>query len=147
MPNSSGVVNGALVAVGNPDFACFTDFASLWKAIPQFFAVSIPSNITNVIVSNVQPTSSQTSYIWFRMSNGGQFIGVYLYSGGTWKQIFPAPGQITWTTYGTAATPPPGYITTDDSTLNSALKAYLKSLWRSNGSGSYDYYSIILAPV
>lgn len=89
MFNPENVVSGALVVQGIPENACFTSFTDLLKALPTYLGVQIPASVTNVIVSNVQPSSSQTTSIWFRYSNAGSFLGIYVFSQGEWHNIYP----------------------------------------------------------
>lgn len=89
MFNPENLVKGQLVVQGIPENACFTSFVDLLKSLPTYLGVQVPASITNVIVSNVQPTSSQTTSIWFRMSNAGSFIGIYVFSQGVWHNIYP----------------------------------------------------------
>ncbi len=85
----TNVVRGELVVENIPENACFTSFVELLKALPQYLGVLIPDTITNVIVSNVQPSSSQTTSVWFRLSNSGSFLGIYIFNQGAWHNIYP----------------------------------------------------------
>ncbi len=89
MFNPQNVVKAPLVIQNIPENACFTTFKELLEALPQYLAVQIPDSITNVIVSNVQPSSSQTTSIWFRTSNSGGFMGIYVFAQGEWHNIYP----------------------------------------------------------
>lgn len=89
MFNSPNVVRGELVVENIPENACFTSFVELLKALPNYLGVEIPDTITNVIVSNIQPSSSQTTSVWFRLSNAGSFLGIYVFSQGAWHNIYP----------------------------------------------------------
>lgn len=89
MFNPEDVMKASLVTQNIPENACFENFRQLLEALPQYLAVQIPASITNVIVSNVQPSSSQTTSIWFRVSNAGGFMGIYVFSQGNWHNIYP----------------------------------------------------------
>lgn len=89
------VISAPIALLSLPDLACFKSAQELIAALPQFLVAQIPiGEITNVIVSNVQPLDTQRDSIWFRKDNSGNFIGIYVYSGGTWQQMYPMPGQI-----------------------------------------------------
>ena len=76
MSDTSNVTRAEIVLKGLPDLNCFTSWQEFLQALPDLLGVLIPSDITNVVVSNVQPTSSQTFDVWFRLSNSGSFIGI-----------------------------------------------------------------------
>lgn len=109
MPITPDVVEGSLKIKGLPDLACFTSMLDFLKALPTYYGIEIPNSITNVIVSNVEPLDTQRDFIWFRRSNSGSFLGIYLYASGSWKQAFPAPQQIFWM-YGDSRDVPDGYL-------------------------------------
>lgn len=103
------VIKGALKSTGIPDSACFKNFADLLRNLPNYLTVEIPAeDISNVIISNQQPTDTDRNKLWVRRSNSGKFLGIFLYSGGSWIQAFPAPQQV-FILLGNSATPPPGY--------------------------------------
>jgi hypothetical protein len=89
MSNPENIIKANLVIENIPENACFETFIELLKAIPQYMSVAIPETITNVIVSNIQPNSSQTTSVWFRLSNAGTFLGIYVFSSGQWNNIYP----------------------------------------------------------
>lgn len=145
--SSSNNINGSIVLVGLPDTLCYQTIEELVNDLPNILQVSIdPPLITNVIVSATQPLSGQAGSVWFRVSNGGTFIGIYMFSGGTWTQVFPAPGEIRWVV-GDSANPPAGFILTDNAAyLSSAIKAHLHTFWYPNGgSGPWQYFSVVPA--
>jgi len=89
-------VPGSLVLTNIPDNQCFSegsDFTDLLKALTQYLGVSIPTSITNVVVSVSEPTDSQTSSLWIRINNAGKVLGFYGFSDGRWvpfsEQIGP----------------------------------------------------------
>lgn len=114
MPLLSDVVRGSLVVTNLPEDFCFTTFRELILALTQYLAVEVPSTITNVVVSNVQPLDSQTNSVWFRISNAGGFQGIYVFSNGSWVQVFPAQNGVFWF-MGNSTTPPDGYTLIDTS--------------------------------
>lgn len=141
-------VVGELVLKALPELACFKNFTEFLKALPSIYAVNVPAIVTNVIVSPSQPTSSQTTSIWVRTSNSGVILGLFVYSGGRWVQISPAPHQIIWV-YGNSDEPDPGYKTTDDASgveISATLATALKALWIAGDLDGppFEYYSVIL---
>lgn len=146
MPSSNNIINGAIVLTGFLDIKCYEKISDVINALPQILGLSLdPSELTNVVVSAIQPLSGQENYVWFRMSNGGTFIGIYIYSGGAWRQVFPAPGNIQWV-YGNSATPPAGFILTDDAGgISSDIKNHLKTFWFPAGPGPWTYFSVVQA--
>lgn len=149
MPIDATNVIGTLVLKALPELQCFTNFTAFLEALPSLYAVEIPSTVTNVIVGASQPTSSQTTSIWIRTTNDATFLGIYVFSNGTWIQICPAPNQIIWM-YGDSSAVPTGYKTTDDASsveISSTLATALKALWIAGDlSGPpYEYFSVILA--
>lgn len=142
------VVMGSLKLLGLPDTQCFKSFTEIWKAIEDNFAVILPTSITNVVVSNIQPLDTQRDAVWFRLSNGGTFIGIYMFSDGAWRQVFPVP-QTVYTVYGDSRNPPAGYILTDDSgALTLAQRTHLKAEWLQDPSLLfYSIFTVVSAPI
>ncbi len=147
MPVPQNISVGTLFLKTLPELPCFSSMEEFLVALPDIYGLSIPDSITNVIVSNVQPNSDQTAALWVRLSNSGNFMGIYVFSGGNWVQIVPTPNAIQWM-YGDSASPPPGYANTDDAGttyVSNALKASLKALWLAGDKTppSYEYYSAV----
>lgn len=130
MPDIIKIPN-AIKLQGLPDDTCFTTFAELLKALVEFMSLEIPASITNVVVSNVQPLDDQRNAVWFRMSNGGDFIGIYIFSGGTWIQIYPVPGVQFLRIAGDSTLPPAGYVLGNDPSLGltAAQIAHIEGQW------------------
>ena len=149
MSDPGNVTRAEIVLTGLPHTKCFTSWQDFLAALPSFLSVEVPSSITNVIVSNIQPTSSQTADIWFRTSNSGSFIGIYVFAQGVWHQIYPVnvdgvpdTTQIFWL-YGDSANPPAGWTNTDNyAGLSVPVKTALKSQWVLEGA-IYTYYSAV----
>jgi len=148
MSDESNSVEASVQITGLPDGTCFESFGELLQALPQYLQVLIPNNITNVIVSNTQPNATQRDYVWFRKSNGGVFIGIYLFSDGTWRQLFPVPGQIYRIAGGDSRDPPAGFILTDDAgNLTQAEKDHLKTSWLFDPTNTfYVIFDVVPAP-
>ena len=148
MVSTTNVVIGQLLLKTLPELQCFTNFTDFLKALPDLYAVAVPSSVTNVIVGPSQPTSSQTSSVWVRINNAGTFLGIYVFSDGKWIQICPAPNQIIWM-YGDSSAIPDGYTSTDDAAggkISTTLATALKTLWIPGALAGppYEYFSVIL---
>lgn len=143
MPSSNNLINGKLTVLGLPDLECYESLKALLLDLPNILGVLIPESVTNVIVSNIQPTSGQRTSLWYRLSNGGTFIGLYIFSNGIWTQIVPVPGQVTFI-HGDSANPPEGYILTDTwGAITNAEKAHYRTFWFPAGPGPYTYFSVV----
>lgn len=90
-------VLGALKPLGIPQNACYESFSQLMKDLPNWFAVEIPENISNVVVSVTEPGEDSRGKVWYRISGTGVFIAQYMFFNGTWKRLYQyAPGEIIW---------------------------------------------------
>lgn len=149
MVNSSDTTRADIVLTGLTDTKCFTSWQDFLQELPNLISVAVPNNITNVIVSNIQPTSSQTTDVWFRLSNSGSFISINVFSQGAWRTIYPVnvdspfeTTQIFWF-QGDPAQPPPGWTDTSSATImDPTIAAALAALWVT-GSGGNQYYSAV----
>lgn len=140
-------VKGALKLLTNPDLECFTSFKEFVTQIPKLFGVEIPGTITNVIISNIEPNDTQRDSVWFRKSNGGTFLGIYLYSDGAWRQFFPVPRQVYRIAGGDSREVPEGFILTDDAGyLTVAEKDHLRLDWLRDPTDTY-YVIFDVVPV
>jgi len=143
MPSSNNLINGKLTVIGLPDLECYEDLKALILDLPNLLGVMIPESITNVVVSNIQPTSGQRDSVWYRLSNGGLFMGIYMFSGGTWIQLIPAPGEVKFI-HGDSVNPPAGYILTDNAgSLTAIQKAHYKGFWFPVGSGPWTDFTVV----
>lgn len=90
MPIPSDVALGNLVIKALPDLFCFESARDLITKLPELLGVETPlSNISNVVVSISQPSDSQTTSLWIRINNAGNFVGLYVFSAGKWQPIYP----------------------------------------------------------
>lgn len=106
-------------------------------------SVSIPSNITNVVVSSVQPTDSQRTNVWLRIGNDGNFVGLFLYALGQWRQIFPQPQGVFWF-YGNSDNIPDGYLLVDEDNPHFTapqVDAIQQQFVPPGNTGPYTYYA------
>lgn len=148
MSSTPDLVRAAIVLLGLPENTCFTSFQDFINQLPNLIGAEIPSNITNVVVSNVQPSDSQTTSIWFRLSNSGSFLSINVFSNGAWRDIYPINVdtpvdtlQIFWF-LGDPAQPPAGWTNTNDAAgIDSAMATALAANWIV--AGTQTYYSAI----
>lgn len=130
MSNDSITVRGALKINNIPELACFTTFVDLLKALPDYFSVEVPKTITNVVVSNAQPSDSELGNLWVRTDNAGVIIGLYVFSSGAWVQVSPAPNEII-RMFGNSTNVPAGYrlIATGHPSFTGAEITAIQASW------------------
>lgn len=75
---------------------CYENTEQFLKLLSKYLVGRAPVSISNVIISNIQPNSSQTGSIWVKQNSAGTVIGIAFYSGAQWIQVLPAPGEIIW---------------------------------------------------
>lgn len=147
MPSNNNVTRAAVVLLGLQETVCFTSMQEFLAALPTLIGVEIPSNITNVVVSNIQPSDSQTQDVWFREGNSGGFISINVFSAGTWNPIYPVNTdttlQIFWL-QGDPANPPKGWTNTSESAaVDPTLATALAALWITGAASTY--YSAVFS--
>lgn len=135
--SNSTVTRAPIVLTGLSDTFCFTSMQDFVQQLPNIIAAEVPGSVTNVVVSNIQPSDSQTTNIWFRLSNSGSFLSINVFSAGAWHPIYPvnvdtSPEptlQIFWL-QGDPANPPPGWTNTNDAAgIDPAVATGLAALW------------------
>lgn len=125
-----------------PDTLCVNSLLEFLQKLPEFLVGQAPTSITNVVVGNVQPLDSERDSIWFRKDNAGNFIGIYVFSGGTWQQMFPMPGQVfpRWRTSTDPTSDPTGYTRIDNAPgVPAAVVTQLMTQWVADGANP-GYY-------
>lgn len=126
------VVSAPIGIINLPDNLCVSSLKDFLVQLPQWIVALIPTSITNVVVGNVQPLDSQRDSLWLRQNNSGIFIGFYVFSGGTWVQIFPMPNQIfpRWRATTDPTAPPTGYTRIDNvAGVPAAVVTQLQTQW------------------
>lgn len=144
MPTPSDVATGNIVLLGLPDLQCYTSMQEFVQALPSILGVEIPLSVSNVIVSNIQPNSNQTTYLWARLNNAGGFIGLYIFSAGAWRPIFPVTDGLTGTFglyrfIGDSRAVPAGYRLADASNpaVPGVAVAPIQATWIFDDSNTY----------
>lgn len=148
------IVTGAIKFTDVPNDFCITDITALVQFVQKHGIVEFnASEITNVVVSNEQPTD--TSVVWFQISPSGNYIGVYVYVQSQWVPVFPPPGQVI-RMYPTGGRPnssqlPAGYqlITSTTPGFSSAMVAFLQASWMPDPSspGNYLIFDVVYTGV
>jgi len=144
MSPNEDLVYGELQAIGIPDTYCFESAQQYYDSIAKNFRPVFSRSITNVIISNIQPTESQRTSLWVRLSNGGQYIGEYIFTGVAWKQISPVPNGL-FRMYGDSRAVPPGYKLADSSNtaLTAAQVTFITGTWHLAPSNTwYDIFDV-----
>lgn len=148
MSSINNVTRAAVVLLGLQDTTCFTSMQEFIDALPNLIGVEVPNNITNVIVSNVQPSDSQTTDVWFRLSNSGSFISINVFSAGAWRTIYPVNTDDTLQIFylqGDPANPPPGFLSTTDAPgVDPVIAAALEATWIAGTSPTMAYTAIFV---
>lgn len=129
-------VIGAVKVKNIPQIVRSTDFTQLIKALVDNMVLEIPDTITNVVVDVSEPID--TDNVWIARNSSGSIIGIKLFVGGEWVQMFPPPDS-TVRIHGNSNTPPSGYalITTDTPGYSAAEVAFLESRWFRDPTGTF----------
>ena len=123
------IITGAIKFVDVPNDFCLTNIDDLIRFIEKNGKIQFDaSQITNVVVSVDQPTD--TSVVWFAISNSGNFIAVRVFVQSQWVNVFPAPSS-TYRMYGNSNNLPPGYalITASTPGFTSTMVTHLQTQW------------------
>jgi len=108
MAITTDIIKGTVVVQGLPEDICYVDFKEFLANLGQYLAVELPlSEISNVVNSTEQPSDPDS--LWIRRAASGAIIGLYVFSGGTWKALTPTTEGIYWQ-YGDSSKPPSGYV-------------------------------------
>lgn len=140
MPAKTDLINGALKVTGLLEDLCIESLQELIQTLPQLLSVQIPASITNVTIGPEQPGDSERQNLWIRTDNSSDFVGIYIYALGQWRQVYPVPGQL-FRIVGDSRTPPKGFtLATDSPSLSAAQKTWIVSQWLPNSTN--EYYTI-----
>ena len=136
-------ITGAIKTINVPDDMTLTTVRDLVLQLSQLLAVEFDvSKLTNVVVSNDEPSQADKDVIWFKVDNSGNFAGVYVYVQSAWTQMFPCP-QSLYKVYGDSRQLPAGYALVSNtlSGFTAAMVAKLQEEWLLI-PGTTDAYSI-----
>lgn len=136
------LIPGAIKVQGVLEELCVDSVADLVRVLPKYLTVEVPDSISNVVISSQQPGAEQKQSLWVRLSNSGDFLGLYVYAVGEWRQVTPVPSQL-FLISGDSRTPPAGYtLATNATSLTTAQKDFLKAQWHWNDDVVNTYYDI-----
>lgn len=137
------IVLAPLTITGFSEELCFTSATALINFLQQNGFAKVPTNITNVHVGIDQPTSTQKLDMWVRISASGKLVGLYFYDGTTWRQVFPAPGEVTWI-HGDSDDIPEGFSLIDTGLAGwTALEiTAIQSMYYPAGAGPWTYFAV-----
>lgn len=143
MSGNSDVIMGALKLLGKIDCECFTGIPDLLKKIPNLYAVEIPPDITNVILSNTMPDDDQHDCVWFRLNSAGSFVGIFIYQAGDWQQVYPVP-QAIFRMYGDSRAVPPGFLLVDSTNphFTAGEVAAIQATWYPLGGTYFTIFDV-----
>ena len=146
MSDNIDVVRGAIKLDNFPETCCFTSFEEFMKALPEYLSIEIPKSITNVYVGYNQPSEADTDTVWFRTGAGSSFIGIFIYSLGQWRQVYPIEKSII-RVYGDSRTPPAGYSLANSFMPSAAANTWIVTTWHVGGTypgptGTIDWYDV-----
>lgn len=123
------VIRGAIKLDNFLEGKCFTSWSDFISDLPNMLSVEIPTGITNVNIGNLQPSSSELDHLWIKTDGSGSFIGMFIYTTGSWRQIYPAPNQL-FLMYGNSTSIPAGYtLASADPNISAAELANLQKVW------------------
>lgn len=145
MQSVIGAVNVPILIQNLPDLACteINSFLDALKALTVYGSVDIPASITNVIVGVSEPTSNDANKIWFRYDNSGNFLGIYAFQAGQWRQVIQnIPGQVYWLAVDSATGVPDGFTIIDasgPSFISAGTRTHIQTFYYPAGPGPYTY--------
>lgn len=129
MSIGTDVIRGAIKLNGFLEGKCFTSWSEFISELPNMLSVEIPTGITNVTVGIAQPSSSELDHLWIKTDGSGSFLGLFIYTTGSWRQIYPVPNQL-FLIYGSSNNIPDGYtLASNDPNISPAELANLQKVW------------------
>lgn len=142
MPIGTDAIRGVLKLDGFIEGKYFTSWQDFVQSIPDLFSVEVPNNITNVTIGSTEPSSSERDNMWFKENSAGSPVGIFIYSGGAWKQFLPVPNEI-HLIYGDSRTPPFGYtVVTDSPVFSPAQVAEMQKVWSVGGTTPTPWWTV-----
>lgn len=145
MPAKTDVIRGAIKVGSLLEEACVTDWPSAVKAIAAALSIEVPATVSNVTIGPSQPGDSERQNLWVRTDNSSDFVGLYIYALGQWRQIYPVPMEMIWIADAGADSRavPEGYtLATEAGRLDESQKTWLKAQWHWHDDVVDSYYDI-----
>ena len=131
-----------------PQNFCFQgDAAQILQQIAASLVGQLPMGASNVVIGNSEPTDPAVTALWLRTNNSGAFVGIYVFDSGSWVQIYPVPGQLTWVyrNPGSSTDVPEGFIRADqDPLIDGDIITFLTATWMPDpdSPGNYLVYQV-----
>jgi hypothetical protein len=130
---------------GLPEFECPTTFKEWLVLLETYLEVTIPESVGAVVVSVNPPAENDRTKVWFRVDNSSSFIGIYVYTGGSWQKIYPLTGQVFWC-HGSSLEVDPGFKLIDENNpeYTAAEANFFKALYLKDplGGDFYTYFAV-----
>jgi len=137
---------GEIRLEGVNDDICIENIADLIDYINKNAKFYLPGNATNPVVGPSQPTDADRHKIWFRTDNSSNFKGIYVFSVGGWRKIYPVgENQVFWI-LGDSREPPPGYKVIDEGIggITSGEVDRIKALYQSDVNNEFfTYFAVV----
>jgi len=141
MTTDVDVIQGAIKLQQLPDRQCFTNWQDFLRRLPDLLSVEIPTDVTNVTVGNTYPSDSEQDHLWVKTDSSGNFVGLFLFVTGAWRQIYPLPDQL-FLIIGDSRSVPDGYtLASDDPRITALMLANLQKIWTIGGT-TPTWYSV-----
>lgn len=144
--SDTDIVLGALKPLGLLDELCVESIPELVRILPQYLGVEVPATVTNVVVGVQQPGDDRRNNLWVRLDNSGDFIGLYVYAQGQWRQVSPVPKEV-FQVYGDSREVAPGYTLAGNfSGFTASQKAYFAAMshWQNDTPNTwYDVFFVV----
>lgn len=135
------VISGAIKLSGLMEGKCFTSWQEFVQALPSMLTIEVPSSISNVTVGNIQPAADELDHLWIRKDSSGSFVGLYVFSLGKWRQVYPVDGEVIWMN-GDSRLIPDGYVLIDTGTsgFTQDVINHIKNMYKLDNTGVYYVY-------
>lgn len=143
--SETDVIKGTIKIQNILEEACVLDFPDLIRQLPNFITIEVPSTISNVVIGPQQPGSDKRNNLWIRTDSSGDFLGIFVYAVGLWRQVYPVPMGLIRIADGAAdsRTPPVGYtLATEANVLTQSQKDFLVQQWHWHLDVPNTYYDI-----
>lgn len=137
------IIRAAVKLEGLLDDECFESASDLIQKLAAHLVVELPSGVTNVSIGQTPPTDSERDNLWIKTDGVNNFIGLFLYIKGDWRQIYPIDAVEYHLIDGDSREPPPGYVLASDYPSVTAEKlANLQKVWTVGGTVPSTWYSV-----
>lgn len=143
---TDNVVVGDIRLEGQPDEICIENVSDLISYLNKYAKFYIPGGAGNLVVGNEQPSEAERQKVWFRLDNGSNFKGIYVYSVGAWRKIYPVGDKQVFWVIGDSRTPPDGYevIDTGIGGITTSEVNRIKALYQADVDNTfYTFFAVV----